>query len=145
MTGLINMTAAGIAIDLNLLAGEITARFPGIYGAYLFGSAASGQMRPESDLDIAILRPSPLSPDEVLGFKSFLSQKLRRDSDILDLYRTDSVTAAQVVTTGIEILSLNPLKMAEFETMALSRYALLNEERSEILKEIESTGTIYGR
>ena len=129
----------------NLLAEEISKRFPGAYGAYLFGSAASGQLRPESDLDVAILRVNPLSPDEVLELKSFISQKFRRDSDILDLYRVDSVTAAQVVTTGFEILSLNPFKMAEFETMALSRYALLNEERREILKDIEATGTVYGR
>jgi predicted nucleotidyltransferase len=129
----------------NLLAEEISLRFPGAYGAYLFGSAASGQLRPESDLDVAILRVNPLSPDEVLELKSFISQKFRRDSDILDLYRVDSVTAAQVVTTGFEILSLNPFKMAEFETMALSRYALLNEERREILKDIEATGTVYGR
>jgi len=143
------MTTMDSSININflpnLLAEEISLRFPGAYGAYLFGSAASGQLRPESDLDVAILRVNPLSPDEVLELKSFISQKFRRDSDILDLYRVDSVTAAQVVTTGFEILSLNPFKMAEFETMALSRYALLNEERREILKDIEATGTVYGR
>lgn len=141
------MMDSSININLltNLLAEEISKRFPGAYGAYVFGSAASGQLRPESDLDVAILRVNPLSPDEVLELKSFISQKFRRDSDILDLYRVDSVTAAQVVTTGVEVLSLNPLKMAEFETMALSRYALLNEERWEILKDIEATGTVYGR
>jgi len=143
------MTTMDSSININflpnLLAEEISLRFPGAYGAYLFGSAASGQLRPESDLDVAILRVNPLSPDEVLELKSFISQKFRRDSDILDLYRVDSVTAAQVVTTGFEILILNPFKMAEFETMALSRYALLNEERREILKDIEATGTVYGR
>ena len=110
------MMDSSININLltNLLAEEISKRFPGAYGAYVFGSAATGQLRPESDLDVAILRVNPLSPDEVLELKSFISQKFRRDSDI-------------------------------FETMALSRYALLDEERWEILKDIEATGTVYGR
>jgi len=133
------------SINKSVLTEELAKKFPGAYGAYLFGSGASDQLRPDSDLDIAILRIDPLLPDEVLGLKSFLSKTFRRDSDIVDLYRADSVTAAQVVTTGIEILSLSAIKMAEFETMALSRYALLNEERREILKDIQDTGTIYGR
>ena len=132
-------------IDMTLLAQEIFKIFPNVYGAYLFGSAASGELRPESDLDIALLQIGALLPEDVLCLKATVSQKFRRDTDIIDLYRADSVTAAQVVTTGIEILSAKRLKMAEFETMALSRYALLNEERAEILKDIQATGNIYGR
>jgi hypothetical protein len=83
--------------------------------------------------------------DAVLALKSYISQTFRRDSDIVDLLRADTVTAAQVVVTGVEILSIEPRKLAEFETMVLSRYALLNEERAEILLDIEKKGTIYGR
>ena len=139
------MTKQIRAMDITLLAREILQRFPKIHGAYLFGSAATGELRADSDLDIALLQLDAIPPSDVISLKGFLSERFRRDSDIVDLYRSDSVTAAQVVTTGIEILNSSPRKVAEFETMALSRYALLNEERSEILKDIETTGTIYGR
>ncbi len=130
--------------DLMLLGSEVRRLFPSMYGAYLFGSATTEHMRTDSDLDIAILDLEPLSPTAVLTLKGILSEKFRRDSDIVDLYRADSVTAAQIVTTGIEICSVTPLKMAEFETMAMSRYAILNEDRAEILEEINRTGRIYG-
>ena len=132
-------------LDLPLLANEILRRFPEINCAYLFGSAAADELRDDSDLDIALLQFNALVPSDVISLKGYLSERFRRDSDIVDLFRADSVTAAQVVTTGIEILNLSPRQVADFETMALSRYALLNEERSEILKDIEMTGTIYGR
>ena len=130
--------------DLKLLGAEVCRLFPSMYGAYLFGSATTEYMRTDSDLDIAILDLEPLSPTAVLSLKGILSEKFRRDSDIVDLYRADSVTAAQIVTTGIEISIITPLKMAEFETMAMSRYAILNEDRAEILEEINRTGRIYG-
>lgn len=113
-------------------------------GAYLFGSAAVSEMRTDSDLDVAVLQDSALNPAQVLKLKEFASMELRRDIDVVDLIRADTVTAAQVVSTGIAILSCVPLKMAEFETRAYSSYALLNEERAEILKDIETTGTIHG-
>ena len=132
-------------IDLKLLSQEIQKEFPNALGAYLFGSAASQSMREESDIDIAILQTDELLPKQVLELKSFVSQTFRRDCDIVDLIRADTVTAAQIVTTSIEILAVSPINMAEFETMALSRYALLNEERAQILRDIEQTGSIYGR
>jgi uncharacterized protein len=133
------------AINLELLGQEIQRLFPQAIGAYLFGSAASHSLRDESDLDIAILQPDELIPLVALELKSYISQTYKRDCDIVDLVRADTVTAAQIVTTSLEIFTLSPVEMAEFETMALSRYALLNEERSEILRDIEQTGKIYGR
>ena len=131
--------------DLDAIATEIAQCFPEIYGSYLFGSAAAGELRADSDLDVALLCQVSPTPEAVLRFKAFVSQMFRRDVDVIDLYRADSVTAAQIVTSGVAISSIDSLKMAEFETMALSRYALLNEERSEILKDIQLTGVIYGR
>lgn len=132
-------------LDLNTISAEISLCFPTQYGSYLFGSAAAAELRLESDLDIALLCPEEPSSESILNFKSFISQKFRRDVDVVDLYRADSVTAAQIVSAGISLTNNNPLKMAEFETMALSRYALLNEERNEILNDIQLTGTIYER
>ncbi len=131
--------------DRKQLASAVVNLFPAALGAYVFGSFATGETRADSDLDVAILQLDAMSVDAVLALKSYISQTFRRDSDIVDLLRADTVIAAQVVVTGVEILSIEPRKLAEFETMALSRYALLNEERAEILHDIEKKGTIYGR
>jgi len=42
------------SFDPNRLASEIEARFPEVLFAYLFGSAVSGSIRPEGDIDVAI-------------------------------------------------------------------------------------------
>ncbi len=119
--------------DLQLLGTAIKSQFVGLYGAYLFGSEASNDTNKDSDIDIAILCPSPLLPKQVLDFKAFVSMNFRKDVDVVDLYRADTVTAAQVVSTGVCIVSIDSIKLAEFETYAYSSYANLNEERREIL------------
>lgn len=131
--------------QFKLISDELNRCFPDLDGAYLFGSGASNELRNDSDLDFAILQPAPLDANFVIEFKAFVSQSLRRDCDVVDLRAADTVTAAQVVVNGRTLTESNPLVVANFETMALSRYALLNEERSEILNDIQTTGTIHGR
>ncbi|MGH2554828.1 MAG: nucleotidyltransferase domain-containing protein [Actinomycetota bacterium] len=42
----------------SFLAREIRARAPKVTAAFLFGSAARGEMKPDSDLDVAVICPS---------------------------------------------------------------------------------------
>jgi predicted nucleotidyltransferase len=72
-------------LDLSTIEQEID-RDPRILSAYVLGSAVSGRMRPESDLDIAVL-PVAGGP---------LSQ-----GDISELSATLSLTAGRVVDVGI--------------------------------------------
>lgn len=65
---------------------EVLSRF-GVHVAVLFGSAAKDRMRPDSDVDIAVL-PSPdrsLSPDDELGLGVELDRLLGRDVDLVRL------------------------------------------------------------
>ena len=78
-------------IDLPLIANEILRRFPKIHCAYLFGSAAADEVRPDSDLDIALLQFEALAPSDVIFLKGYLSEKFRRDNEERhEIYASDS-------------------------------------------------------
>jgi hypothetical protein len=54
------------------------------------------------------------------------------------------VTKAQVISSGELLFAVNSAEMAQFETVVLSQYALLNEERAGILADIATKGSIHG-
>lgn len=74
-----------------------------------------------------------------------MSQLLRRDVDLVDLARADTVTVAQVVVNGERLYKDDSSVADFFETTALSAYALLNEERADIISNIIQSGTVDDR
>ena len=115
-----------------------------VIAIYLFGSAASGEMNDESDVDLAVLPRQPLEPDLAFALKTDLSIALKRDVDLVDMLIADSVTAAQVILTGTLLFQGDSKACGIFETSALGQYLQLNEERRGILEDIEKRGSIYG-
>lgn len=59
--------------------------------AYLFGSQAKGSIHRESDIDMGILSPEPLSPETRLRVQKELSVRLRSDVDVVDLRSASTV------------------------------------------------------
>ncbi|MGZ0085001.1 type VII toxin-antitoxin system MntA family adenylyltransferase antitoxin [Caldibacillus thermoamylovorans] len=111
---------------------------------YLFGSAARGALRPDSDVDIALISEGePYDPYELFLLAGQLADKLGRDVDLVDLRRVSTVFQAQVIATGKAIDCRNERKRAEFEMKTLKMYAKLNEERAPVLQQIAESGTIY--
>ena len=126
--------------------GEVAIRhWPDLWAVYLFGSAvAADGLRSDSDIDVAILGLVKPRAESILAMKAELSQHFRRDIDIVDLRRADTVTSAQVISTGLTLVDNRPFDVAQFETTVYSQYALLNEERAGILADIVARGRIYG-
>lgn len=108
-----------------------------IISVYLFGSAAKNQLKPESDIDIAFL--SFLDVDEYECFMKAqeLAEIFKRDVDLIDLKKASTVFKAQIIGTSSLIYCNDDVKRAYFEMRALKEYALLNEERAEIIKNIQ--------
>jgi predicted nucleotidyltransferase len=100
---------------------------------YLFGSAATDRMHPSSDLDIAFLPGSNLDPVRCFELANHLSDQLKRQVDLVDLSRSNPVTAKEVLRTGKPIHIGGNLRRQEFEMRVLSDYARLNEERHAVL------------
>ena len=109
----------------------------------LFGSAAEGNFKSDSDLDIAFLTDCEISGDEVYFLAQELAGFLSRDIDLIDLKHASTVFKAQIVGKGEIIYAKDVLLRDEYRIRVLKEYALLNEERAEILDRIRREGKIY--
>jgi uncharacterized protein len=104
---------------------------------YCFGSFASGRQRPDSDIDLAFLPPCPCDPVQVFDASMRLAASLGRHVDLVDLRRASTVMRKEVVRTGRLLHDPDPVLRMEFEMLALSDYARLNEEREPVLKALK--------
>ncbi len=111
---------------------------------YLFGSQISGQTHGSSDLDLAVLLVEKPDADDAYALKTDLSAHFSCDIDLIDLMRADSVTKAQIISTGRLLYVKSASDVAAFETQSYSEYALLNEERADIIKDFLKRGTKNG-
>jgi predicted nucleotidyltransferase len=100
---------------------------------YLFGSAATGRQRPDSDLDLAFLPAEPVKPLVRFNASQVLADRLGREVDLVDLSIATTVMAKEVIRTGILISENIPTLRHDFEMRTLSDYARLNEERQPVL------------
>lgn len=112
---------------------------------YLFGSSAKGISRPDSDLDLAFLSEKELSDYNVFMIAQEIASKLNIDVDLVDLNKASTVFKAQIVGTGKVIYCNDDVKRMYFEMYAFKDYALLNEEREIILRDIRERGSVYGK
>ena len=119
-------------------------RVPGLQAAYVFGSRATGDARPDSDLDVAVLAPAPLDPVERFRVQERLAAHLGLDVDLVDLRSASTVMRAEVLRTGVVVVDRDPTARAFWEVAAMSAYALLNEERRGILEDVRRRGRVYG-
>jgi predicted nucleotidyltransferase len=126
------------------LGGAVAETLPDVMAVYLFGSFAADAANASSDIDLAVLASAPIVVEQLARSRELLSERLRRDVDLLDLGRASTVMRAQVVSTGRLLLDADPSFREQFEATAYSAYARLNEERRGILERIRSEGRIHG-
>ena len=111
---------------------------------YLFGSVAADTVHGSSDIDIAVLPHEPLANLKRWDIQQELATALGGAVDLVDLLSASTVMRLQVVTTGKLLYVGDSTKQAEFEMLALSMYARLNQERQEILDQVKREGRVYG-
>ena len=120
---------------------------PDVQAVYLFGSFAQGDERLESDIDIALLLPHARA--KALGtlygseLHQALTQRFKRDVDLINLRQVSTVFQNQIVSTGKLVYSADEQARQTFEMYTLSFYQKLNEERAEILEALYRTGEAY--
>lgn len=128
-----------------LVVDTILAALPAAAAIYRFGSSAADAMRPDSDIDVAVLAARPLDPLHRFELQERLAIALHRQVDLVDLRAASTVLASQVVTTGTLLHDGAPADRGAFEDLVFSSYARLNEERRGILERIAAEGSVYGR
>ncbi|MEQ8880295.1 MAG: nucleotidyltransferase domain-containing protein [Cyclobacteriaceae bacterium] len=122
----------------------LTKKLPDLEAIYLFGSRAEGTEKIGSDWDFAFLSRKGLKPAELWDIKSQLEAQYNEDIDILDLYHVDTVTQIEVIKSGKVLWNANNFYPLDFESVVISMYQKLNEERGEILKQVSVQGNIHG-
>jgi predicted nucleotidyltransferase len=127
------------------IAAVVRAGVPAVSAIYRFGSSVIDATRADSDIDIAVLAPEPLDPLVRFDLQERVASAIHRSVDLIDLRRTSTVMASQVVTQGVVLDEPDPAARARFEDFVYSSYARLNEERRAILERVRIEGTVYGR
>lgn len=117
---------------------------PDTMAIYRFGSQVSGRTHRESDLDLAVLLPSPLPAMRRFEIEQDLAAFLHMSVDLVDLRAAPTALRMQVVSTGECLYASDETERRRFQTAVYSAYARLNEERREILARIISEGRVYG-
>lgn len=110
---------------------------------YLFGSVGTGQQRPGSDIDIAVLGAAPVDPRALEQLRGTLETRLRRDVHLIDLRAASTVLRMQVVSSGRLLLDRNPTERERFEDYVFASYARLNEARRAIVESARAEGRIH--
>ncbi len=128
------------------LINQLQEQLPGLVGVYVFGSRYAGPVRPDSDLDVAFLLPSPdLSPKPYFLFQlaAELESKLGCVVDLVDLHQAETDFRFQILTQSERIYCADKTLCDTFEMLAYSLYQKLEEERFEIVQEVKKRGSVY--
>ena len=123
----------------------IRASVPGVLAVYRFGSSVAGPFRSDSDVDLALLPPGPMSALARFDLQERVAAGAGRDVDLVDLRRASTVMRMQVVSRGVLIHEADSLERRRFEDYVFSSYARLNEERRAILERVRQEGAVYAR
>jgi predicted nucleotidyltransferase len=116
---------------------------PRVKAIYRFGSAGTARERPESDVDLAVLTDKKLDSSARWHLADVIARMLHKDAvDLVDLLQAPTVLCFQVINEGKRIFCANKTECDLFETITLSDYVRLNEERSGILEEVRKRGRI---
>jgi uncharacterized protein len=100
---------------------------------YVFGSHGTLASHPGSDIDIAFLPTVRVDAYPLFRTANALSGEFGIEVDLIDLSRASAVFRKEVIRTGEPFRVHDLTAMREFEMLALSDYARLNEERREVL------------
>ena len=95
--------------------------------AYLFGSAARGELQPHSDVDIAVYVAPDRPPSPTLPYLTDLTTDLMAaletpDVDLVVLNQAPPLLYARVLRDGVRVMSRDLRASTRREGQALSRY-----------------------
>lgn len=110
---------------------------------YLFGSAKTGKVRTDSDVDLAFLSDIQSDQYEVFLVAQELAEALGREVDLINLEQASEVFRAEIIGSRQVIYEADVQRRYWFETNVLMDYAILNERRQPVLDVIQERGTVY--
>lgn len=109
--------------------------YPQVSLGILYGSAAAGNTRVESDIDLAIAGEESLSKDILIEIVKTLAIELNRPIDLVDLTETTGTLLHQILTKGKLIYCTDRVLYAEQIKKMLYNQADMMPYHDRILKE----------
>ena len=97
-------------IDVQQIAdrvGEILQTYPDLKLAFLYGSAVNGKMRPDSDVDIAVLFDHPLGAGQKMALGACFEEALLKTIDLVDLFSLSGTILKQILCEGRVVVKKN--------------------------------------
>lgn len=82
------------------MAASLLGNEPGLRLAILFGSAVRGTLRPDSDIDLALLFDTPLNAQRRWEIGTGLKGRFGRPVDVADLFSADGAILRQILCRG---------------------------------------------
>lgn len=101
---------------------DVFRRYPGIRAVYLFGSAAEGRFRPDSDLDMAIVPRSPSLREKRLDILTDLAQAGFCEVDLVFLDVRDVVLRHEAVRLNCVIYQTEDFDRGEMYSRVVREY-----------------------
>lgn len=116
---------------------------PKLLTIYAFGSRITGNARPDSGLDMAVLVAGYADPVMLFNLAGELADIANCPVDLLDLRAASTIMQYQVITTG-ERWWASDTQAAIFEAAILSEKTALDTARAGLISDIEHRGKVYG-
>jgi predicted nucleotidyltransferase len=101
--------------------GEVAAATPWVDLLVIFGSAASGRLRAESDVDVGFMGRAPATEDEA-DLLEALERRVGRDVHLTDLRLASELLRIEVVRTGIPSFERTGGGWTTFAAESMSRW-----------------------
>jgi predicted nucleotidyltransferase len=130
-------------MDLSAAVEALRAAIADLQAIYVFGSVATGQERPDSDVDLAVLASRPLEGEARWRLQEGIAAGLGRDVDLVDLRAASTVMQVQVLRTGRLLFEPEGSGRALFEATVLGAYTRLNFSRAGILADVKARGVVH--
>lgn len=121
----------------------VSQELPTIVGMYLFGSYGTAYERTDSDIDLAVLPVTPINPATLWQLAQRIAVIGKRNVDLIDLSNASTVFRFHIISVGQRIYCNDLLACELFETIVYSAYVRFNEERKELLQDIQRRGRIF--
>jgi len=107
--------------------------------AMLFGSSAVGELRRDSDVDVAVLTRSRLTPKRRREIIGAIAQIVGRPVDLVDLRTAGVPVTSQVLRHGVRLVHRRPGAFADLLSRNLRDAADFLPYRERILRERRQT------
>lgn len=112
---------------------------PRVQAIYLFGSTATGETHPRSDIDLAVLLDAPISLGDELRMRAIAVEELHRDDiDFVVLNHATPLLRYEVVTRGRRLFARDDAAVDAFEHRSVMTYMdteYLRRVQRDILRE----------